>query len=128
MLVSLLLLSCGRLDVDASLTLGDGSDDETCFLEVLNCDETAYLVFLDGESVGTLAPGDEIETVPGLERLESCSTDEFSGLAHNLDIRTNANQPGAATTFQYDHCASVIVSGGELHVDCEHMYCSYWSR
>lgn len=113
------LLSCDR----------DWDDDggEECFLEVLNCDDETWLLFLDGDNAGTLAPGSDIETLPGLERLESCGEDEYSGASHNLDIRTNANQPGAATTFRYDFCSSVVVAGGELHVDCEHFYCSYWA-
>lgn len=99
-----------------------------CYLEVLSCDADVYLVYLDGQNVGTLPPGDAIETVPGLERLEACDTQEHGGAGHNGDIRTNANQPGASATFRYDTCASVVVTGGERVVDCEPMYCSYWAH
>ncbi len=122
-----LLTAC---DLDPDWGRSSPYDEETneCLLEVLNCDEELYLVYLDGENIGTLAEGDPIETVPGIESIHECDDFEFEGTRHNLDIRRTANTPHASVNFQYSVCSSIVISGGELHVDCEHVYCSFWSE
>jgi hypothetical protein len=112
----------------ALVACGKDKDNQECFLEVLNCDDQVYLVYLDGDNAGTLTEGDDIETVPGLERLVLCEDQEYSGSSHNLDVRYNSNNPQASVTFRYDTCSSLIVANGQVNVDCDHMYCSYWSR
>ncbi|GEM_PF-2697875 len=124
-----LLVPLGACDGDRDSPWGPVDElEEECFLEVLNCDDQVYLVYLDGENIGTLPPGDGIETVPGLERLEACDTLTWSGATHNLDIRTKSSQPLTAASFAYDDCSSMVVIDGQVIVDCEHVYCSYWSH